>query len=143
MNDHMGYFPQTRGNDCGIACILMIADYFFEKTQIRTKSLNHIKIPETGMSIQDMEKAAEEMGLNVCPLKSEQKKEALLSGISTPFIAHISNAFNYQHYVVISKIAGSKIFIWDPDPEIGKYWTLVDTFLTNWTGYLLIFKKPE
>ena len=135
--------------DCGAACIATIA-----KQNGLNLSISKIReiagTDKNGTNALGVIKAATELGFDAKGVRGD--KDALLSGVPLPCIAHVIVDGNLLHYVVIHKITKNKIIIADPGkgvvnltPEeffgdkkeangIPKY---------QWSGVLILISKNE
>jgi len=93
--------------DCGPTCLRMISKFYgkyYSLQTLRTKS----SINREGVSMLGISEAAEAIGFRTLVIKTTIKnlsKEAIL-----PLIAHCSK----NHFVVVYKIKGDKIYVADP-----------------------------
>ena len=87
---------QSGGNDCGIACLEMILRYLnldinkYPAIDFNTKS-------EAEMSLLDLKNMATELGLSSRCVRMEI---SFLYSIDKPFILHVRNNDNADHFVV-------------------------------------------
>lgn len=100
-------FLQHDANDCGPACLKMIAKYYgkhFSFETLRARSF----INREGVSLLGISEAAESLGFRTRGIKLsfEQLRQQLI----LPCIAH----WKQQHFVVIRKIHKNKVYVIDP-----------------------------
>ena len=108
------FFKQLDAMDCGPASLKMICKYNgkdFSMKFLRDKC----NITREGVSLKDISRASEELGLRTLPLKVTF--EDLLKKIPTPCIIH----WNYNHFVVVYKVTKDKVYISDPQMGLVKY----------------------
>ncbi|WP_341899731.1 peptidase domain-containing ABC transporter [Fluviicola taffensis] len=118
-------YLQPDSMDCGPTCLRMIAKYYgssFSLEKLRGLS----ETTRLGSSLQGISDAAETIGFRTLAVKIDLeslKKEAPL-----PCICF----WNKQHYVVVYKIKGEKIYV--ADPGRGKLVYSKTEFLNSWIG---------
>jgi ATP-binding cassette subfamily B protein len=122
---------QIGTNDCGPTCLKMIADFYgldFRLTYLKRK----FKMTKAGVSMLDIHKAAETIGLESTGIKIniEQLKKIAQD---TPVIFH----YNENHFVIIYKAPRpqkkGQFFVADPSRGLVKY--KEEEFLKFWSGY--------
>ena len=104
------FFKQLDAMDCGPACLKIICKYYGKSLSmkfIRDKCY----ITREGVSLLDISRAAEEIGLRTLSLKVSL--EDLERKIPLPCIIH----WNYSHFIVVYKITKNKVYV--SDPQIG------------------------
>src|SRR3989337_1809180 len=104
------FFKQLDAMDCGPACLKIICKYYGKSLSmkfIRDKCY----ITREGVSLLDISRAAEEIGLRTLSLKVSL--EDLERKIPLPCIIH----WNYSHFVVVYKITKNNVYV--SDPQIG------------------------
>jgi ATP-binding cassette subfamily B protein len=136
----MKYQQQHDLNDCGPACLVMVASQYKYYTTIGDmRSL--CKTDAIGTNFAGLVNAANKIGFKTVPLRGEVNNKTLNSKLVFPCIAHVKAIVadhKYDHYVVIKKITKESVFIYDPDFQKGKYKLSRKEFLNIWTGYLLL-----
>lgn len=140
------FFRQLDIMDCGPASLRIIAKFYgkdFSMKFLRDKC----NITREGVSLRDISRVAEEIGLKNLPIKLSL--EDLISKIKLPCIIH----WNYSHFVVLYRIKRNKVFI--SDPQIGLVEYTSDEFQYAWKrnndkGVILIietspdfYEKPD
>jgi len=140
----MHYYQQLDMADCGAACLAMIASYFGKNlniAEVRSNSGTDI----IGTNILGMVQGASKYGLSARAVKG--KKEAITKSTPVPFIAHMhidrGDGDWVDHFVVVKKIGGKKIQVWDPDPLEKKKTIRYEEFFKSWTGYALFLEPDE
>ncbi len=111
--------------DCGPASLKIICKYYgknFSMKYLREKC----NIAREGVSLKDISRVADEIGLRTLPLKLSVKD--LTEKVQLPCIIH----WRYTHFVVIYKISKSIFFLSDPQIGLVKY-TKAE-FEKCWTG---------
>ncbi len=104
------FFKQLDAMDCGPASLKIICKHYsknFSMKFLRDKC----GITREGVSLKDISRVSEEIGLRTLPLKVTY--DDLFKKIPLPCILH----WNYSHFVVLYKIKKNKIYI--SDPQIG------------------------
>ena len=135
----MRYKQQFDSSDCGAACLVMIASHFGMKLNI-AKTRNITKTDIKGTSLYGISDGAQFYNLKSHVVKGS--KSSINNKLYTPFITHVVNEGNFEHYVVVKKITKKKIYIWDPDPLYKKQKLTYEEFFSYWTGYA-IFLEPD
>lgn len=138
------FYKQHDAMDCGPTCLRMIAKHYGKNYTLQTLR-EKSSISREGVSLLGISDAAESIGMRTMgvSLSIEQiKKEAPL-----PFIAH----WKQDHFVVVYKIKGNKVFVSDPAYGLIKY--SIEEFKASWISNksegqdkglaLLIEPKPE
>ncbi len=100
-------FLQHDANDCGPACLRMIARYHGKHFSFETlRSLSYIN--RAGVSLLGISEAAESIGFRTrgVKLSFEQVRHQLI----LPCIAH----WKQEHFIVVRKIQKNKIYVIDP-----------------------------
>lgn len=115
MKDDFLIVYQTKENDCGLACIQMIADNYNLRNELVIKIKNRL-IPTNGLSISKMKQIAEETGF-VC-MAVKVMVDEIKNIKDLPCILHWqSNHFVVLHHIEI-KEATSYFYV--ADPAIGQ-----------------------
>lgn len=129
--------------DCGAACLATICMHYKLKiplVHIREK----MKVDKDGASLYSIIQTAEHLNFNADAFHAtwEELFTAVKnSEIKLPAIAHIITNRDMQHFIVIKKIKGNKILIFDPaEGEINYNFS---EFNHLWTGHIISFKKTE
>lgn len=97
---------QTEASECGLASLAMIAGYLgysAELTELRRRHAISIK----GATLREVVAIADTIGLAARPLRLDMDE---LVHLRMPCILH----WDLNHFVVLTKVAGSKITIHDP-----------------------------
>lgn len=113
-------------SDCGPACLAMILSSFGRYTTI-TELRSLCGTDVSGTTFFGLKQAAEKIGLEATAVKCKIDQ---IDREMFPCIAHIipKENKNSDHYVVIKKIKGKRVQIWDPNPEKGKHRVSIDEF---------------
>ena len=119
--------------DCGPASLKIIAKHYgkdFSMKYLRDKC----NISREGVSLLDISKVAEEIGLRTLALKVTF--EDLRDKIPMPCILH----WNYSHFVVVYKVSKNKVYV--SDPQVGLVTYSKEKFIHAWKrteerGYVL------
>lgn len=130
---------QSEINECALACLAMIANYYGKKIDIRTLR-GMFRIPAAGASVKHLLAASKIVELQGRPLKVNLSE---LDEITLPVILH----WDLDHFVVLTKVRRSSVVIHDPAIGIRKY--LKQELNIHFTGIaielypLRSFKKEE
>lgn len=129
----MKLIKQFDENDCGAACLAMIASHFgshLSITQIREVA----GTDREGTSLKGMLEASKKLNLDA---KAVRGNEQIFSRrFPAPVIAHLHYQNGNNHFVVISKINENRVWIFDPGA--GKVSYKKEEFLEFWSGYLIL-----
>lgn len=134
--------------DCAAACLATVCKHYGYITGIE-KIRRLAGTDKEGTSAYGVVLAARQLGLDAKAVSGS--KEALMSGISVPCIAHVIYKGCLLHYVVIHEVTSQQIIIADPAKGIVKL--KPEEFFTKgkderhppeyfWTG-VLIFLTPN
>lgn len=117
------FFKQLDAMDCGPASLKIICRHYgrnFSMKYLRDKC----QITREGVSLKDLSRVAEHVGLRSLPLKVSF--EDLEQKIPLPCIVH----WNYSHFVVVYKIRRNKVYV--SDPQVGLVRYTKDDFIYAW-----------
>ncbi len=117
------FLQQLDTMDCGSTCLRMIAKYH-GKSYSADMMCRKSQITREGVSLLGISDAAESIGMRTIAVLD--CFETLEKEDVTPFIAH----WRQEHFVVVYKIAKSKVYV--ADPAEGKITYTKDEFLRNW-----------
>lgn len=129
----MKLIKQFDENDCGAACLAMIASQFGSHISI-TKIREVAGTDREGTSLKGMLEAAKKLNLDAKAVKGNE--QIFSRKFPVPLIAHLQYQNGSNHFVVISKI--NEKCVWIYDPAIGKISYKKNDFLKIWSGYLII-----
>ena len=129
----MKLIKQFDENDCGAACLAMIASHFGSYLSI-TKIREIAGTDTQGTSLKGMLEAAKKLNLDAKAVKGTE--QIFSKKFPVPLIAHLQYQNGSNHFVVISKI--NEKCVWIYDPAIGKISYKKNDFLKIWSGYLII-----
>lgn len=104
---------QTEVAECGLACIAMIASYYGYKTDLLTLR-RQFSISLKGSKLQDLIDLGKKLNLLSRAVKLHLED---LKYLKTPCILH----WNMDHFVVLKKVRGNTVTIYDPAIGIVKY----------------------
>lgn len=104
----MRYKQQFDSSDCGAACLVMIASHFGMKLNI-AKTRNITKTDIKGTSLYGISDGAQFYNLKSHVVKGS--KSSINNKLYTPFITHVVNEGNFEHYVVVKKITKKKLYL--------------------------------
>ncbi len=124
-NKKFPFVEQLDSNDCGLACIRMISEWYgkkFSSSQLAGGGL----LGRQGVSLQNLSKIAEHIGFRTLYLLSDFEKLAI--SVPLPVIAH----WNQNHFVVVYRISKNRIYV--ADPAFGCTSYSKDEFLKAWSA---------
>ena len=119
-------FPLTRqpdAMDCGPACLKMVAEYYGRHYSLDTLR-EETFIGREGVSLLGISRAAEKIGMRT--VGGRLTYEDLKEKAPLPCIVH----WNQNHFVVVYKIRGKKVFAADPGKGLIAYTR--DEFCNHW-----------
>ena len=119
---------QHSGSDCGVACLVMIGEYWgknFSITDLRSIA----NVDRSGASIRGLIFAAEHLGFAPRPVKADLPT---LARQKLPAIVH----WRGNHYIVVYRVTRTKVIV--ADPKIGRRTLTHEEFNREWNGYTLL-----
>lgn len=128
LTKHYPFRKQQSKSDCGVACLVMIGQYWgkdFSITQLRSIA----NVDRSGTSIKGLIIAAEYLGFTPRPVQADL---TALAKQKLPAIAH----WKGNHYVVVYHITRDQVII--ADPSIGRRKLTRQEFVRDWQGYTLL-----
>lgn len=117
------FYKQLDAMDCGPSCLRMVAKHFgksFSLQYLRDRSF----ITRQGVSLMGISDAAESIGMRTVGVHLDFNQ--LKNEVKLPCIVH----WKQNHFVVVHKIKGDKVFV--ADPAIGKKIYSWDEFQKGW-----------
>lgn len=131
----LNFIAQRRHDECGLACMLMILQYY--DCPLNYLALRFLSPKQP--SFYDMHYLFCLLGLTS---SSYLVKDCALKRIDTlPVILHLRGFFAC-HYVVLEKIEGKKALVANP-AAFGKRFMSLKKLQRVWTGYYLVVKGPK
>ncbi len=119
------FYKQHDANDCGAACLKMVAQHFGKSYSM--EDLREITFLEkAGVSLMSISNAAEAIGMHTLGVNIDY--ERLEDDMPMPCIAH----WRQEHFVVVYKI--TKKNVWIADPAAGKFKISKSEFLDGWVS---------
>ena len=103
----MKLIHQQHFNDCGPAVLQMIAEYY-GMSYTREEILAECRLTEDGISLFDLQRAAESIGLRTLSIRCTI--EELVERIPMPAIA----LWTGNHYVIVADVDDNCIHVLDP-----------------------------
>lgn len=97
---------QTEATECGLACMVMVAGYHGQHTDLRTLRKRHA-VSLKGMSLEQLIKVADQLAMSARAVRLEPDE---LRQLKLPCILH----WNFNHFVVLCKVEGRRITLHDP-----------------------------
>ena len=136
------FILQHDEKDCGVACFLMVAEYYGKKMGFEAgRKLTGANA--RGNSIYDIVKGADRIGLNAEAYEGnieELIKNTKNKTINLPIIVRVVSEDLYEHFIVIYKIYKNSVMVGDPaDLKIRKI--KINDFEKKWLGQLIIFSR--
>lgn len=122
----MKRFPYTRqpdAMDCGPACLKMVAEHYGRHYSLDTLR-EETFIGREGVSLLGISRAAEKIGIRT--VGGKLTYEDLKEKAPLPCIVH----WNQNHFVVVYKIRGKKVFVADPGKGLITY--TCEAFCNHW-----------
>jgi ATP-binding cassette subfamily B protein len=136
---NMLYQRQYHFNDCGPACLVMIASCY--QVKVSLTAMKHLcKTRLWGANLKGLLLASRELRFQAQAFKGDINKKNL-SVLPSPFIAHVALSWwiiKIKHYVVVANITERYVEIWDPNYKVGIKKLTHAEFLRIWTGYVVI-----
>ena len=121
--DNFPFDKQFDSSDCGAACLRMIARHYGRFYSIEfLRQLSHTD--KVSASLAGIAGAAEKIGFRT--LGAKTSFDRLSKDIPLPCVAH----WKQDHFVVVYKISGGKVFV--ADPASGKVQLKEQDFLNGW-----------
>jgi HlyB family type I secretion system ABC transporter len=130
---HFPFVKQQSRSDCGVACLVMIGQYWgkqFSIHQIRPLA----NVDRDGASLLGLVTAAEAIGFSTRPVKGSLES---LAKQPLPAIAH----WEGNHYIVVYAISRTTVTV--SDPAFGRRKFSHAQFQTGWTGYTLLLQPTQ
>ncbi|MDD4928861.1 MAG: cysteine peptidase family C39 domain-containing protein [Gallionella sp.] len=126
---------------CGSASLATLAKYFLGRNVSEEQVTNQIKkhhteeswnkLQKDGLSLFELKRAANELGLEAAAYKGKLADLAELHG---PVILHLDQG-GFKHYVVLKSFSNDKIEL--ADPVRGLIRMTAEDFSSAWTGYFM------
>ena len=117
---------QGEANECGLACVCMILNYFGNHAELA--SLRRAQGDGRPLSLEAISNIAESHHLAVRALRCEPED---LTKLQLPVIAHV----DFDHFVVIDRCSRSSLSLLDP--ASGKLTASMKTFSNRFTGIII------
>lgn len=143
MKKRVPLIKQNEEKDCGAACLSMILAYHGMKVPM-AKVSEAIKVDRQGANLLGLHDGAAQFGLESRILQGSDREficEVFGGQIKLPAIARIVNRHSMEHYVVVTKVTGNKIFCCDPDE--GRTVLSHAVFGKCFLGHVVTFEKSE
>ena len=134
------FIQQYDSQDCGIACLRMIARFYNSSEEIILDNIPDLYLSRSGISFSDLAKCAELLGFKTLFCKISKKEINI--AVILPAIFY----WNDNHFVVVYKISNNYVYI--ADPAFGKKRLTKDEFYKHCfrnegKGYVLMFEKNK
>ncbi len=118
---------QSEASECGLACLVMIANYHGYKVDIATLR-RRFRLSLQGLSLKSLLRIAEQIKLVSRPLSVPLED---IEKVAFPAIVH----WDLNHFVVLRAVAKSKFVI--HDPAYGERSLSIEQFSRHYTGVVL------
>lgn len=132
---------QLAGNDCGIACIQMLCEYYGKKYDTKTIQ-TYCEVSKLGVSIKDIRQFFELIGID-----SISANISLLDAEEMPLPAILY--YKKGHYVILERIkkVKNKLFYYIVDPSFGKIKLNIEELSLKWlsgnTGIVIVLNPAN
>ncbi len=127
----IGLVRQIDENDCGVACLAMVARYYSRDIPLAALR-QRVRIRTSGTNLRALCDAASALGLRGTPLKVSRHN---INTLPLPAILHWRN----RHFVVLSEVTDQHAMILDPASGVE---TLSRAELNvSWNGHAAIFEE--
>jgi ATP-binding cassette, subfamily B, bacterial CvaB/MchF/RaxB len=127
------YVEQSEASECALACLAMVASFHGYQTDLGALR-GRYALSLKGATLKQVMQIADHIGFNTRPLRGELDD---LPHLALPAILH----WNLNHFVVLTKISGSRYHVHDPARGILKLNR--DEISRQWTGVALECLKSE
>ncbi|EPF4180522.1 peptidase domain-containing ABC transporter [Vibrio cholerae] len=121
---------QAESSECGLACLAMISQFWGKEYDLPTLRKKY-PITLQGASLNNLIQVADSLDLTTRALRVELGS---LTEISLPAIIH----WEFNHFVVLSKVCNSYVII--HDPGVGQRKISINEFSKSFTGIVLELK---
>lgn len=141
MKKRVPLIKQHEAKDCGAACLSMILEYYGKEIPFAAVS-EAIKVDRQGANLYGLHDGAAQFGLDAIILEGSAEdfiQEVRSGQIKLPAIVRIVNRFAMEHYIVVTKIKGSRIHYCDPGE--GRCSLSLDHFSECFLGHAITFEK--
>lgn len=141
MKKRVPLIKQHEAKDCGAACLSMILKYYGKKIPFATVS-EAIKVDRQGANLFGLNDGAKQFGLNATILEGTAQdfiQEVCSDQIKLPAIVRIVNRYAMEHYIVVTKIKGNKVYYCDPGE--GRQSLPLEHFSECFLGHAVTFEK--
>jgi ATP-binding cassette subfamily B protein len=134
------FFKQLDSQDCGIACLRMIAKYFGVELHNNNSVFVESNLTKQGISISNLNSTAQKLGFETYVAKLDFEKALENAPLPAVFF------WNQNHFIVVYKITKEKVYV--ADPAFGKTVYSKQNFLKGWTqekeeGVILLLEPTE
>nr|VZR97850.1 Lactococcin-G-processing and transport ATP-binding protein LagD [Mycoplasma feriruminatoris] len=127
---------QTQYNDCSIACLAMIINYYYNQNYDLDRLKLEINYSEQMLSFYDISNICQKYYLNTKALEIQNDLEQIDKKI---YLAQVVNKLGLLHFVVVKK-QENHLIIYDPLKTKKQKFTYKD-FYQIFTGYVLVFNS--
>lgn len=141
MKKRVPMIRQHEPKDCGAAALSMILEYF-EKKVPYASVCEAIKVDRQGANLYGIHDGAAQFGLDAAILEGTAQdfiREVCNRQLSLPAIVRIVNSYGMEHFVVVTKIRGNKLFYCDPGE--GRQKLSLEQFSECFLGHAIVFEK--
>ncbi|WP_027875304.1 cysteine peptidase family C39 domain-containing protein [Mesoplasma chauliocola] len=136
----MKLIKQTSYQDCGIACLAMLINHFYNYEIDLHQIKLHLNMEDEELSFYDLIDLSSLFYLKAEGFKIDFDLEEMIT--KTPFLAQVVNEEGMLHFVIVSELKNNNFIIFDPSKS-NKIKLNKQQFLKIFSGYVLIFKANK
>lgn len=140
MRKRVPLIKQHEAKDCGAAALSMVLEYHGLKVPYAS-ICEAIKVDRQGSNLYGLHDGAAKFGLDATILEGSAEdfiQEVRSGQIKLPAIVRIVNRFEMEHYIVVTKIKGNKVYYCDPGE--GRHKMSVEYFSNCFLGHAITFE---
>lgn len=135
----MKLIKQEAFNECGISCINMLINYYYQcSNNFRYEILNQTNLTNSGISIFELEKVCHKYDIELDSYQMSVEEFKTLE-TNKPIILILNND-EFLHYV-IAFVKKKDVVIYDPNGT--KYTITKEELFNKWTGYIIFSKRTK
>lgn len=141
MKKRVPIVKQHEAKDCGAAALSMVLEHYGLNVPYAS-ICEAIKVDRQGTNLYGLYDGAAQFGMDASILEGSAEdfiQEVRASQIKLPAIARIVNRFAMEHYIVVTKIKGNKVYYCDPGE--GRQKLSVEHFSDCFLGHAITFEK--
>ncbi|WP_339319388.1 peptidase domain-containing ABC transporter [Paenibacillus sp. FSL R10-2734] len=130
---HVPYVEQMQQTECGLCCVAMILRYY-QSHEMLSDLREFLDVGRDGLKISQLNQLLNNLGFNTHVYHSDVKG---LQQVHVPAILF----WNEDHFVVLEKINGSKVYI--VDPSFGRKCIKLEELEEQYSKYVLTAEPSE